>query len=57
MSKRERIVLAGLVAAVLVGIALEPDHATMSEHTNGGAMVGHAMPAARTVTLAVSGMT
>lgn len=57
MSKGEWMVLAGIVVAVLVGIALEPDHPTMPGHFNGDAMVRHAMPTATTVTLVVSGMT
>lgn len=57
MSKREWLVLAGIVGAVLVGLALEPDHTVMSGHADASAMDMQAMPAGRTVTLAVSGMT
>jgi len=57
MSKREWTVLAGIAVAVLVGIALEPEHTTMPGHSHSDATVGNATPAATTVTLAVSGMT
>lgn len=56
MSKREWIVLAGIIGVVLVGVALEPDHTAMSGHA-AGSMDMEVMPAGRTVTLAVSGMT
>lgn len=57
MSKREWFVLAGIAGAVVVGLALEPDHAAMSAHAGQHSTDMAAMPAARTVTLAVSGMT
>ncbi|HEX9728062.1 MAG TPA: hypothetical protein VGA37_06135 [Gemmatimonadales bacterium] len=57
MARREWFVLGGILAVVVVAVALEPDHSAMPEHADGGAMHMEATPAARTVTLAVSGMT
>jgi len=57
MSKREWIVLAGIIGVVLVAVALEPDHGAISGHLVGGSMDMQVMPPGRTVTLLVSGMT
>ncbi len=56
MSKTEWALFAGIVVAVVLGIAAEPDHADMAGHDH-AAMVMQATPTSHTVTLAVTGMT
>lgn len=56
MSKAEWAVFAGIVGAVVLGIAAEPDHADMAGHDH-AAMVMEATPTSHTVTLAVTAMT
>ena len=56
MSKAEWAVLAGIVGAVTLGIAAEPDHEDMAGHDL-ASMVMEETPTSQTVTLAVTGMT
>lgn len=56
MSKVEWAVFAGIVGAVVVGVAAEPDHEDMAGHGH-AAVVVEATPTSQTVTLAVTGMT
>ncbi len=56
MSKTEWTVFGAIIAAVAIGVAVEPDHEDMAGHDH-ETMVMEATPTSRTVTLAVSGMT
>ena len=56
MSKVEWAVFVGIVGAVVIGIAVEPDHEDMAGHDH-AAMMTEATPTPHTVTLAVTGMT
>ncbi|MFQ5550135.1 MAG: hypothetical protein ACE5FJ_02730 [Gemmatimonadales bacterium] len=56
MSKTEWALFAGIVGAVMVAIAVEPNHQDMAGH-DPAAMVMEETPTSQTVTLAVTGMT